>query len=95
MAGRAGAVSGSHTVESPWCGPWLEPRKAFQWEVRHALLGKSLSHCSITVGLDEQRQSVVLELYYRKAGRKREDRKRKKGWPWPCGERGKGGKEKG
>jgi hypothetical protein len=28
------------------------------------------------VGLDEQRQSMVLELYYRKAERKREGRKR-------------------
>jgi hypothetical protein len=27
-------------------------------------------------GLDEQRQSMVLELYYRKAGGKREGRKR-------------------
>ena len=26
------------------------------------------------MGLDEQRQSMVLELYYRKAGRKREER---------------------
>jgi hypothetical protein len=29
-------------------------------------------------GLDEQRYSKVLELYYRKAGKKREDRKRKR-----------------
>ena len=28
------------------------------------------------MGLDEQRQSMVLELYCRKAGRKREGRKR-------------------
>jgi hypothetical protein len=27
------------------------------------------------VGLDEQRHSMVLELYYRKTGRKREGRK--------------------
>jgi hypothetical protein len=30
---------------------------------------------------------MVLELYYRKAGGKRECRKREKGWPWPRGER--------
>jgi hypothetical protein len=32
---------------------------------------------------------MVLELYCRKAGGKREGRKREKGWPWPRGERGK------
>jgi hypothetical protein len=31
------------------------------------------------VSLDEQRQSMLLELYCRKAGRKREDRKRETG----------------
>ena len=30
------------------------------------------------MALDEQRYSVVLELYYRKAGRKREGRKRER-----------------
>jgi hypothetical protein len=40
-----------------------------------------------TVGLDEQRQSMVLELYYRKAGGKREG-KREKDRPWPRGEKG-------
>jgi hypothetical protein len=34
--------------------------------------GVSLSHCSRRADLDEQRQSMVLELYRRKAGRKRE-----------------------
>jgi hypothetical protein len=33
---------------------------------------------------------MVLELYCRKAGRKREGRER--GWPWPCGEREEKGK---
>jgi hypothetical protein len=42
------------------------------------------------VGLDEQRQSMVLELYCRKAGRKREGRKRERGQPWPRGENGEG-----
>jgi hypothetical protein len=32
-------------------------------------------------GLDEQRQSIVLKLYCRKAERKREGRKRERGWP--------------
>ena len=42
------------------------------------------------MGLDDQRESIVLELYCRKSGRKREGRKREKGRPWPHGERGKG-----
>ena len=44
--------------------------------VRRASLGESLSHHSSMAGLDEQRQSMVLELYCRKAERKREGRKR-------------------
>ena len=64
-------------------------------EVRHGSLGESLSHRSSTAGLDEQRQSMVLELYCRKAGRKREGRKRERGQPWPRGERGKEGREGG
>ena len=39
-------------------------------------LGESLPHHSSRRGLDEQRQSVVLELCYRKAGGKREERER-------------------
>jgi hypothetical protein len=38
------------------------------------------------VGLDEQRQSMVLELCCRKPGGKREGRKRQ---PWPCRGEGK------
>jgi hypothetical protein len=57
----------------------MEHRKAFQWEVRHSSLGESLSHHSSTVGLDEQRQSMVLKLYCRKAERKREGKKRETG----------------
>jgi hypothetical protein len=52
---------------------------AFWWEVRHHSLGEILSHCSSTVGLDHQRQSMVLELYCRKAERKRKCRKREAG----------------
>jgi hypothetical protein len=36
------------------------------------------SHPPSVSGLDEQRQSMVLELYYRKAGGKREGRKRER-----------------
>ena len=43
---------------------------------------------SITAaGLDEQRQSMVLELYYRKAGRMRKGGKRERDQPWPRGEK--------
>ena len=59
--------------ESPCSSLWLERRKAFWLEVRWRSLGESLSHHSSTVVLDEQRQSMVLELYCRKAGRKREE----------------------
>ena len=31
---------------------------------------------------------MVLELYYKKTGGKREGRKRERGQPWPLGERG-------
>jgi hypothetical protein len=56
-----------------------------------ALSGKAyLFHHSSMTGLDEQRQSMVLELYCRKAETKREGKKRERGWPWPCGERGDG-----
>ena len=41
-------------------------------------MGESLSRSSNTVVLDEQRESMVLELYCRKAERKREG-KRKRG----------------
>jgi hypothetical protein len=43
-------------------------------------------------GLDDQRQSIVLELYCRKAGGKRKGRKRN--WPWPCRKRGEGNERK-
>ena len=46
------------------------------WDVRRCSLGERLSHRSSKVGLDEPRQSMVLELYYRKVGRKRKGRKR-------------------
>ena len=59
-------------------GPWLEHRKAFWWEVRCGSLGESLFHLSSTAGLQEQRQSMVLELYCRKAERKKEGRKRER-----------------
>jgi hypothetical protein len=55
--------------ESPWSGPWLEHRMAF-WQVRLGSLGESPSHHSSMAGLDDQRWSMVLELYCRKTGRK-------------------------
>ena len=57
--------------------PWLECTKAFWREVRRGSLGESLFNCSSTVGLDEQRQSKVLEIYYRKAKRKREGKRKR------------------
>jgi hypothetical protein len=71
-AGREGVLGGFHMGKSPWSGPCLERRKAFWWEVRRGSLGESLSHRSSTAGIDEQRQSMILELYCRKAERKRE-----------------------
>jgi hypothetical protein len=58
---------------------WLECRKAFWWEVRHGLLGESLSHRSSRAVIDEQRQYIVLELYCGKAGGSKEGRKREAG----------------
>jgi hypothetical protein len=37
---------------------------------------------------------MVLELYCRKAGGKREDKKREKDQPWPRGEKGEGKRKK-
>jgi hypothetical protein len=51
---------------------------------------ESLSHCSSTAGLDEQRKSVVLELYCRKQG-ERENVERER----PAMERGGKGKREG
>ena len=45
---------------------------------------------SVLSGLDEQRQSMVLELYCRRAGRKKEGRKRERGRPRPRGKWGEG-----
>jgi hypothetical protein len=66
---------GSHTKESEPSGPWLEHRKDFHEEIRNSPLGESLSHPSSAVSLDEHRLSIVLEVYYRTAGGKREGRK--------------------
>ena len=48
-------------------------------EVRCSSLEESLFHCSSTVGLDEQRWSMALELYCKKAERRIEGRKREAG----------------
>ena len=57
-----------------WSTGWPSGRK-----LERSLLGENLSHHSSTAGLDDQRQSMVLELYCRKAKRKREGRKREAG----------------
>jgi hypothetical protein len=57
----------------------LEHRKVFHQKIRNGLLGESLFHPPITVGLDEQRHSMVLELYCREAGGKRDGRKERGG----------------
>jgi hypothetical protein len=62
-AGRKGGIGWFLHRRESLSGLWQE--------VRSGSLGKSLSHHLITVGLDEQRQSMVLELYCRKAGGKR------------------------
>jgi hypothetical protein len=46
------------------------------------------------MGLDEQRHSIVLELYCRKAEGKRKGRKRERDQPWPRGEKGEGKRKK-
>jgi hypothetical protein len=48
-------------------------------EIRKGSLGKSLSYSPSALALDKQRHSMVLELYCRKAGRKREGRKERRG----------------
>ena len=69
--GERGVLGGFHAGESTWFGPWLEHRKTFLRETRRGYLGESLLHHSSMVGLDEQSRSMVLELYCRKAERKR------------------------
>ena len=84
---RERALGVSQAGESPW----------FHWSVGRPFsgrLGESLSHHSSMAGLDEQSQSMVLELYCRKAGRKRKGRKRERGRPWPHGERREGSERK-
>ena len=48
------------------------------WSLDCSSVGESPSHHSSKVGLSDQRQSMVLELYCRKAGGKREGRKRER-----------------
>lgn len=73
--GRGQRERGSDAGENPNSSLWLEHRKAFHWEIRKGSLEESLSHHPSTAGLDEQRQFMVLELYYRKAGGKRESKR--------------------
>lgn len=71
-----GVLGGSSVGESPWSGLWLAHRKAFCQEVRRSSLREGLFHRSSTVDLDEQKWSMVLELYCRKAERKKIERER-------------------
>jgi hypothetical protein len=59
-------------------GPWLEHWEAFLREVRLDSLGESIAYHSSMAGLDDLRESMVLVFYCRKAGRKREGRKKKR-----------------
>jgi hypothetical protein len=63
---------------------------AFWLEVRRGSLGESPSYHSSMAGLSDQRQTMVLELYCRKAERKREGRERLAIATWREG----GGREK-
>jgi hypothetical protein len=63
--------------------------KVFPQEIRLASLGESISHCSSMGGLDEQRQSMVLEFTVERQG-EREKVERGRQTTWPCGKRGKG-----
>ena len=73
----------------------MEHRKAFNWEIRNGLLGENLSHHPPnSVGLDEQRLSMVLELYYRKAGGKREGKREREAGHGQEERRGKGERER-
>jgi hypothetical protein len=75
--------------ESPWSSPWLEHRKAFWQKFRGGSLGESLSHHSSTVGLDEQRQSMVLELIVERQGEgEKVERERPAMATWGWGEGG-------
>lgn len=69
-------LGGSSVGESPWSGPWLAHRKAFCQEVKRSSLREGVFHRSSTVDLDEQKWSMVLELYCRKAERKKIERER-------------------
>ena len=57
-------------------------------------LGESLSHHSSTAGLDEQRQSMVLELYCRKAERRERERQTDRQAGYSHVERGWKGRER-
>ena len=83
VRGRGGAGWFPFGRESPWSGPWLEHRMAFWREIRVcSLLGESLSYRSSIMGLDEQRQSMVLELYCRKQGEREKGERGGGAWPW-------------
>jgi hypothetical protein len=74
---REWVLGGCLMEKSPWSGPWLEHLDAFQQEARQGSLGERLSHHANTAGLDEQRCSMDLELYCRKAESKREGKRKR------------------
>ena len=75
-AGGEGALGGSHRARDlGLIHGWSAGRPSIRKLDGCGFLGENLSHRSSMAGLDEQRQSMVLELYCRKAGRKREGRK--------------------
>jgi hypothetical protein len=82
-------LCGSHEGESPWYVNGWETGKPSGRRLRSSSLRKSLSHRSSMAGLDGHRQSMVLELYCRKAG-EGEKVEREKDRPQPCGEMGEG-----
>ena len=89
--GRGGhwVVPTQAKVLSPVHGYSVGRSSVLCWEVRLGSLGESLSHHSSTVGLDGQRQSMVLKLYYRKAGEREKVKvERERDQSWARGEKG-------
>jgi hypothetical protein len=83
---------------SPWSGQGLECRKTFRREGRPRSLGETLSHLIFQsrhkAGLDDQRQSMVLELYCGKQGEREKGERGGGAWPWrEGGEEREGGLE--
>jgi hypothetical protein len=77
-AKRKGALGGSHRARDlGLIHGWSAGRPSIRKLDGCGFLGENLSHRSSIAGLDEQTQSMVLELYCRKAGRKREGKRKR------------------